>query len=1031
MTRDRQRAWIAASGVLCGVGLIAGAAAPVEVRSPVTDAPALVGPRDAARTRVAPGTRADARSDARAGESFVNWENPPLAPLAITPDGTRLLLANLPTATLDVYDLTGPVPRRVGSVPVGLDPVTVRARSNTEAWVVNHISDSVSIVDLAAMTVKATLPTLDEPYDLVFAGDPQRAFVSCSQANAVQVFDPAAPGSPPATIPIDAEDPRALGVSPDGMTVYAAVFESGNATTILGGGIDEDLLGTLAYPPNAVSHPDGPYAGVNPPPNSGSEFFPPQREGNPPPPKVGLIVRKGADARWTDDNAADWTDFVTGPLAPESGRPVGWDMPDRDVAVIDTTTLGVSYITGLMNINMALAVHPATGRVTVVGTEAINHVRFEPNVASIFVRVHFASVDPADPADRVIADLNPHLGDYSARILPQPERDKSIGDPRGVVWNAAGTRGYVSGMGSNNVVVIDADGQRAGLAPTIEVGAGATGLALDEPRGRLYVLNRFDRSISVVDLASEVEIARVAVHDATPPFIHVGRRHLYDTHATSGLGQTSCAGCHVDARMDRLAWDLGDPSGVVLPLGGNNLGAGIIGLEPGTADPEFEDFHPMKGPMATQTLQGIIGLEPHHWRGDRTGIEGFNGAFVTLNGDDATLTPAQMQEFEDFLASITFPPNPFRNFDNTLPTDLPLPGHYRSGRFGPAGDPLPNGSAAQGMALYRSLSRRLDGMAFACVTCHTLPTGASTDRTWNGTKFVGIPPGPDGENHLMLVSVDGSTNRAIKTPQLRNMYEKVGFEATQLSSRAGFGVLHDGSVDSLARFVSEPAFNVRSDKEVADLVAFLLCFSGSDLPAGNENNLLLPPGPPSKDSHAAVGRQVTIADYDTAPPDVQTLLNTMILLADAGPRVALIAKGLIGGEARGYAYRPGGTFQPDRAGEPPIGSVAFLQLAQPGAEITFTMVPEGTQDRLGLDRDEDGWFDRDELDVCADPADPDLYPGSAGSIDVNADLFVDTLDVLEFLNLFSASDPRADFDRNGFINSLDVIAFLGAFNAKC
>ena len=33
-------------------------------------------------------------------------------------------------------------------VPVGLEPVAVAARTNTEVWVVNHLSDSVSVVDL-------------------------------------------------------------------------------------------------------------------------------------------------------------------------------------------------------------------------------------------------------------------------------------------------------------------------------------------------------------------------------------------------------------------------------------------------------------------------------------------------------------------------------------------------------------------------------------------------------------------------------------------------------------------------------------------------------------------------------------------------------------------------------------------------------------------------------------------------------------------------------------------------------------------
>jgi putative ABC transport system permease protein len=41
----------------------------------------------------------------------------------------------------------------------------------------------------------------------------------------------------------------------------------------------------------------------------------------------------------------------------------------------------------------------------------------------------------------------------------------------------------------------------------------------------------------------------------------------------------------------------------------------------------------------------------------------------------------------------------------------------------------------------------------------------------------------------------------------------------------GFGFLHDGSVDSLARFISEPAFFLNDNQEVADLTSFVLCLS--------------------------------------------------------------------------------------------------------------------------------------------------------------------------------------------------------------
>ena len=67
---------------------------------------------------------------------FVNWENLSVHPLALTPSGTTLLVCNTPDARLDVFDVSGGVPAPLGSVTVGLDPISVRARSDTEAWVV-------------------------------------------------------------------------------------------------------------------------------------------------------------------------------------------------------------------------------------------------------------------------------------------------------------------------------------------------------------------------------------------------------------------------------------------------------------------------------------------------------------------------------------------------------------------------------------------------------------------------------------------------------------------------------------------------------------------------------------------------------------------------------------------------------------------------------------------------------------------------------------------------------------------------------
>jgi YVTN family beta-propeller protein len=933
------------------------------------------------------------------GKTFVNWENGHVHPLELTPDGTRLLAVNTADNRLEVFDASGATPTHIGSVPVGLDPVSVRSFGNSTAWVVNHISDSISVVDLNTLNVVATIETEDEPADVVFVGEPRRAFVSCSQANVVEVFDLGNLSAPAATIPIEGEDPRAMAFSADRNTVYVSIFESGNATTVLAGNEFLNL-------PQPMQNTNGPYGGVNPPPNNGSEFdppltlcdpMPPGCFANPPPdcvctpPLVSLIVRKDAAGNWLDDNAANWTDFVSGPNADVSGRPVGWDMPDHDVAVIDVNTLNVSYISGLMNINMAMAVHPTSGEVTVVGTEATNDIRFEPVVNGRFLRVNVAIADPSGINAPSIVDLNSHLtyaNTSSFSPVPQPQRDLSVGDPRAIVWGSGGNRGYVAAMGSDNLLVIDGAGNRiqplsAPNVRPIELDGGPTGLAIDRGRNVLFILNKFAATVQTVDLTTEIVIDSVPLFDPTPSTIRVGRKHLYDTHKNSGLGHVSCGSCHIDGRTDRLAWDLGDPSGEMRPFDQN------CGNIEGANCPSW---HPMKGPMVTQTLQDIIGKEPHHWRGDRTGIEEFNGAFRSLLGDDDDLDPQEMQEFENFLATIVIPPNPNRELDNSLPAFLPLDGHFSTGRFSPAGTPLPPGNALAGLDNYRF--GQLDGVN--CVSCHTLPTGISSNLVvgTNGTIFE-FPTGPDGEFHHGIIRADGSDQRNFKVAQLRTMLEKTGFDQTQLSNNRGFGFLHDGTVDSITRFISLPAFGVANDQEIADLVAFMLSFGGSDLPLGNTTDPLELLGPTSNDTHSAVGVQVTFDATNQNDPALVNLLNQMIALADAGA-VGVVVKGKQSDIQRGYKYVGGQTLQSDRMSEQV--SVTALRLSTAaGNEITFTVTPAGSEHRIGVDRDQDGFFDRDELDACSNPADSASTPSSvAGTADFDGDGDVDLDDYEPF-----------------------------------
>src|SRR5207302_2247812 len=139
---------------------------------------------------------------------------------------------------------------------------------------------------------------------------------------------------------------------------------------------------------------------------------------------------------------------------------------------------------------------------------------------------------------------------------------------------------------------------------------------------------------------------------------------------------------------------------------------------------------------------------------------------------------------------------------------------------------------------------------------------------------------------------------------------------------------------------------------------FLLSLTGSDLLPGSQFDINRSPGVSSLDTAAAVGRQLTLNNSNSVP-----LLNSVIALANSSTiRVDLVVKRFKDGLPRGWFFdRTSGNFQSDRAAEI-YSTPALLALAGPGTELTFTVVPRGTGRRIGIDRDADGYLDRDELD---------------------------------------------------------------------
>jgi hypothetical protein len=89
----------------------------------------------------------------------------------------------------------------------------------------------------------------------------------------------------------------------------------------------------------------------------------------------------------------------------------------------------------------------------------------------------------------------------------------------------------------------------------------------------------------------------------------------------------------------------------------------------------------------------------------------------------------------------------------------------------------------------------------------------------------------------------------------------------------------------------------------------------------------------------------------------------------------LVAKAqLLSGEA-GFRYAGAGQFNSDRRAAPPITDAALRAKAtQFGRPVTYTCVPLGSGERIGVDRDSDGFWDGDERAAGTDPAAPASTP---------------------------------------------------------
>ena len=849
------------------------------------------------------GSSVDTITADSATASVAVFESGPVRPLALSADGQRLYVANAPANCLEIYAIENDALRLVSAVSVGLEPVAVAERNANEVWVVNHLSDSVSVVRLdGTPRVLRTLQVGDEPRDIVFAGiNRDRAFITAANRGQnrpgfnsaslvtsgvgradVWVYDAAQlddslNGKPVTVLTLVADVPRALAVSNDGRTVYAGVFMSGNRTTVL----HRDALNTPK--PGISTSADGVQA-----------------------PGTSLIVRFDGTA-WRDEARNDWSSRVK------------FTLPDEDVFAIDAvaaTPAVTSRFTGVGTTLFNMAVNPADGRLFVSNTESFNEVRFEGSGqrgnSSVRGRIAESRISLITPSSGAVAAV--HLNRHVNFDLPQgaslsaAEKARSLSQPTALVFSQNGDTLYSAAFASAKVAALPTAALVAGnyvpdVSRQIEVPAGPAGLALNAAGNRLYVYSRIAHALSIVDLANRSLLSTRSLFSPESTAVKEGRRFLYDATLSSANGTVSCASCHVFGDLDHLAWDLGNPDDRMQ----TNPNA-YLPLSPRTTP----RFHPLKGPMTTQTLRGMKGHGPLHWRGDRTGttravvrgqtetleeaaFKEFNPAFVSLLGRETPLSTAQMQAFTDFVMQLANPPNPVRALDNSLTAD-----------------------ESAGRDIYMNFPITLLG---SCDNCHRLrPTS-----------------GQFGTGGLMTFE-GGRITENFKVPQLRNVYTKVGMfgfsgdNSTPTGAQIrGFGFSNDGAVDTLDNFFRDPVFLF--PPPAADtrrqVITFMMAFDTDFLPV--------------------VGQQVTWRPgAESAVESRLTLLREQAQVSSPRRACDLIARASVNGTAYSALLQSDGSWSMRGGGT--RTDAQLRELATVTQPITFTCMPPGTGRRAALDQ---------------------------------------------------------------------------------
>ena len=181
--------------------------------------------------------------------------------------------------------------------------------------------------------------------------------------------------------------------------------------------------------------------------------------------------------------------------------------------------------------------------------------------------------------------------------IPIDELDRYYALPWGVAITPDKSKIFLTTAGSESVTVIDIhrllrtvrerqhpfvndlSASADYVVGRIEVGNNPRGIVLSNEGKRLYVANRLDDNISVIDTATDKVVSTIDL--GGPKNIDALRRgeRLFYTADFAFQGQFGCSNCHIDATIDGLQWDL-EPDGFGKDIVDNRSLENLAGTEP-------------------------------------------------------------------------------------------------------------------------------------------------------------------------------------------------------------------------------------------------------------------------------------------------------------------------------------------------------------------------------------------------------------------------------------------------------------------